>query len=174
MAIEQDVLDIYKKHSTIELPDGVVVDHLNGIINLLRPLSEVFMRQEHDSASRFVDAISSTLDLMAQRYSLDGERINFGLTIDPTDNGFPSIGDLMVVAREKEKVDEIIASLPTEEQLVDSVRDHIYRGNNPVNSQNLLRRHRYFSSLKETEILQPMHISDPIIAYVGKKIVRYD
>jgi hypothetical protein len=142
--------------------------YLGGLNRRLTELSTILAGEGHDFVSRYIAIVQETVHCLQLKHELEGEdRLDFSLTIDPSDSGFPTVRDFYFLEKDRVKAEPALSALPPREEIIETIRDQVLRGRPPTNGQVLLKRHNYYTKVKETNLLREYYLDNP--KYAGQE-----
>ena len=139
-----------------------VVPYLTALDKRLSNLSEILLKEKEEFVPPYIQIIRDAIECLKLKHELIGhEQIDFPLTIDPTDSGFPTIKDFYLLEKDKEETEIVLSKAPEREEIIESIRNKILKGRSPVGAQMRLRRFDFYSKLKEMKLFNPYHFNEP-------------
>ncbi len=109
---------------------------------------------DHSFLSPSLDFLIDSLDCLRLKHATEGEdRIDFQPTILPFESGFPTFKDFYYLDKDREQAQEVLAQLPTQPALLNTMKWKIKAGEPIAHEQILLKRNLYYSKLLETKTL---------------------
>ena len=144
------------------LSDNEVVPYLNRLKSRLENLSVVLKKEGDEFVIPYVDIITNSLGCMLAKYELDGQdKLDFSLTINPTNSGFPTPKDFYMLEKNKEEAKGNLETLPPRDEIINKIGSAVLRGDSCVNAQMLLRRFNFFSKVSRAKVLEGYYLNQP-------------
>lgn len=144
------------------IDEAEVLPYLNRLSSRLSNLSEILKREGNEFVVPYFQIVKNSIDCLTLKYEIKGEdKIDFSLTIDPTDSGFPTVKDFYLIERNKEEAKSVLEQLPERDEIIDSIRKSILRGESPINWQIVLKRHNFYAKLSKSKVLKEYHLNEP-------------
>jgi hypothetical protein len=138
------------------------ISYLERLHAKLNQLSSVLARQGDGFVVPYVNILLETLGALKLKYQLpDEQKINFSLTIDPRDCGFPSYKDFYAIRADQKRADSELAGLQERADIIELVRQAILTGQPPEKYQHLLMKHNFYTILKGRNLFKDNHLNEP-------------
>lgn len=136
--------------------------YLNRLSSRLSNLSEILKREGNEFVIPYLEIVKNSIDCLTLKYEIKGEdKIDFSLTIDPSDSGFPTVKDFYLLEKNKGEAKEILEQLPGRDEIIDKIRKAILRGDSPINWQIVLKRYNFYTKLSKSKVLKEYHLNEP-------------
>jgi len=151
-----------KEENIRKLEPEQVKPYLDGLNKRLTELSKILVREDDEFVCHYIAIVQETMNCLALKHELAGpDQMDFSLTIDPTESGFPTVKDFYLLEKDKENAESALANLPPKDEITDMIRNNVLRSRSPEHGQILLKRHNYYSKLLETNLLKEYHLNEP-------------
>ena len=99
-----------------------IIPYFTKLSSRLSQLSEIATREQDEFVTDYINVVKNTLDCLFLKHQLGGEdKVDFSLTIDPSDSGFPTPKDFYLLEKDKEKAKQILGILPSRENIIEEV-----------------------------------------------------
>ena len=127
--------------------------YLDRLIKSLNCLSVIRTREGDKFVAPYLSIVKDTTECLILKHKLSGlEQVDFSLTIDPSDSGFPTTKDFYLLEKNKEEAASSLKTLPKREGIIEIIRDAVLTSRQPAHGQILLQRYNFFSKLSKTKI----------------------
>jgi len=133
----------------------------------------------HEFLATGLNSLLATVRCLRLKHSMEGEdRVDFPPTIQPYNSGFPNVREFHLIEADKQKSKEVLASLPKQKSLLETIRWKIL-ANEPIeHEQLLLKRSLYFTKVSETDLFPAIKMTSPQPQFVkeenGKRFYTLD
>lgn len=145
-----------------QIPEEKIHNYLGNLMWQLQNLVRVLKREEDEIAIPYVETWQSTLEGLALKHSLVGQdRISFSLTIVPENSGFPTVSDIYLLQQDKEEAEKSLKEFPEREDIIENIRDAILRKASIVRAQTVLRRHSFYTFVKNAGLINSYELKRP-------------
>lgn len=138
--------------------------YITRLVSRLGQLSQIMTRDGDEFVAPYISVIQETLNCLLLKHSISvRNQMDFSLTIDPQDSGFPSFKDFYLLGKDRAIAEASLANFPSREKIIDCIRDAILRGDSPANPQDSLVKFDYFTNLTNANLLRDYYLSEPIV-----------
>lgn len=97
--------------------------------------------------------LQQTLECLKFKHSMEGDdKVDFSPSVLAYESGFPSFKEFSLLEGDEKQAPTVIAGLPDVRALLETVKWKVLAGEPIEHEQILLKRHRYFSRLLETNL----------------------
>ncbi|MBS3146597.1 hypothetical protein J4471_02775 [Candidatus Woesearchaeota archaeon] len=156
-----DLNALLNESNVMELDSINVESYFRGVNSRLGQLSDILKRETSDPIIPYIEIIKDSIDCLVLKHALPKEdQLDFPLTIDPTESGFPTYKDFYLLQRDKERASKVLEVLPQRKTIIEDIRNEILKGRNQEHYQILLMRYNYFSRVKDTNVLKEFMVGN--------------
>lgn len=164
-ALEEILQFVNEEPNVKKLEPSQIAPYLAALNKRLQQLATILTRERNAFVVPHLSTVRRTIDCLVAKHALEGQDgIDFGLTIDPTNSGFPTTKDFYLLEKNKQEAQKVIEQLRSRKAVIDMVRDAILKERPTQHALVLLRRYDYYSRLQETKLLEEYKVNDPVIA----------
>ena len=146
-------------------------NYLDGINLRLGNLLNLFSMENQVSVLPYIERLIQSNNCLSHKHKLNGfDKLDFSLTIDHNNSGFPTTKDYLLLEINKKNSKEVLDILPNRNAIIEKLRNAIFRSDSPLTYQAQLMKQSFYSALNETDLIQSFEISpEELISEEGKR-----
>lgn len=162
MTKQEDSQVLLQRKELKRLKSDEVGPYLTRLSSGINQLSRILTREKDSFIFPYLSIIRDTLECLQLKHLLTGRnQLDFSLTIDPNDAGFPAFKDLYLLVKDKEIADETLKKIPPRGEIIKNIKEAIFRGDPSEKYQTLLMKYNFFRKVLETNLLKDYHLNEP-------------
>ncbi len=148
-------LSVFSEDENVKkLKADEISPYLKSLYTRLGQLSDILKREEDGFIVPYLSVIRNSIGCLNLKHELQGkDMIDFTLSIDPTDSGFPTVRDFYLLEKDQQGAAEELQRYPDKKEIIEMIRDRVLKGRDPIDPQVILRRYNYFSKIAKTKLL---------------------
>ncbi len=155
-------LTLTPDNNVLSISHAQAVPYIQRLQTRLKNANDILGKGEGSYVTLYLEKLQRTLHCLSLKHQLpDQDAIDFQLTIDPTDSGFPTIKDFYLLKKNKEEAKKSLGQLSPRKSIIDDIRDALLENRSYVKAQIQLQRHNFYTSLLATDIVSEYELESP-------------
>src|SRR3989338_9942690 len=148
--------------NTRKLESEEIEFHLAGLNTQLLNAHKILQKEKDHFVLPYLVIVRNSIECLMLKHDLEGlNKVDFSLKISKNNSGFPTYSDFYLLINNKEKAKEYLDALPEREEIIDNLRNALFRGESGASAQIVLKRFNYYSRLAKTKTLKAYHFNEP-------------